>query len=126
MWLLSQHIMMHWTASPWESMIVRFLRGARRLNPPRPPLVFSLPSWLAFRGIPLSFWIQLSLNSCLLRQRSSPRSLPSRGSGTSKHFRERRVLYVRAGQLSRCPETCAQGSQHAFSWSGGEPASIAL
>ncbi len=65
-----------------HDIIVRFLRGAKRLNPPRPPLV---PSWdlsnvLAFRGILLSRWILSSLNSWL-------RSLPSRGSRTSKHFR---------------------------------------
>ncbi len=40
-----------------------------------------------FRGVPLSCWIQSSLSSCLQRQRSWPCSLPSRRSGTSKHFR---------------------------------------
>ncbi len=53
-----------------------------------------------------------------------------------KHFKqpsifgERRVPCVRAGLLSRCPETPAwiraQGSHHALPWSGGEPASTAF
>ncbi len=75
-----------------HDLIIRFLRGAWRLNTARSPLVSSWDlstssSWLAFRGIPLSRWIQSSLNSSLLRQHSWPHSLPSRGSGTSKHFR---------------------------------------
>ncbi len=51
------------------------------------PLGTSLSSWLDFRGAPLSRWTQLSWSSCLLRQRSWPRSLPSNGSGTSRRFR---------------------------------------
>ncbi len=44
MWPLSRPTTMQWTTGPWESMnlIVRFLKGARRINPSRPPLV---PSW---------------------------------------------------------------------------------
>ncbi len=51
------------------------------------PLGTSLSSWLDFRGVPLSRWTQSSWISCLLRQRSWPRSLPSNGSGTSRRFR---------------------------------------
>ncbi len=50
------------------------------------PLGTSLSSCLDFREAPLSRWTQSSWNSCLLRQRSWPRSLPSKGSGTSKCF----------------------------------------
>ncbi len=71
-----------------HDLIVRFLKGARRMNPSRPPLV---PSWdlsiVLDRGAPLSRWTQSSWSSCLLRQRSWPRSLPSNGSGTSRRFR---------------------------------------
>ncbi len=51
------------------------------------PLGTSLSSWLDFRGAPLSCWTQSRWSSCLLRQRSWPRSLPSNGSGTSRRFR---------------------------------------
>ncbi len=44
--------------------IVRFLKGARWMNPSRSPLVpswdLSLLSWLDFRGAPLSRWTQSS------------------------------------------------------------------
>ncbi len=52
------------------------------------PLGTSLSSWLEFRGAPLSRWTQSSWSSCLLRQSSWPRSLPSNGSGNSRRFRE--------------------------------------
>ncbi len=44
MWPLSRPITMQWTAGSLgkHDLIVRFLRGARRLNPPWPPL---MPSW---------------------------------------------------------------------------------
>ncbi len=44
MWPLSRPITMQWTAGSLgkHDLIVRFLRGARRLNPSRPPL---MPSW---------------------------------------------------------------------------------
>ncbi len=45
------------------------------------PLGTTLSSWLDFRGVPLSRWTQSSWSSCLLRQRSWPRSLPSKGRG---------------------------------------------
>ncbi len=61
-----------------HDLIVRFLKGARNL---------AGSSWLDFRGAPLSRWTQSSWSSCLLRQRSWPRSLPSNGSGTSRRFR---------------------------------------
>ncbi len=43
-----------------HDLIVRFLKGARRMNPSRPPLGTSLSSWLDFRGAPLSRWTQFS------------------------------------------------------------------
>ncbi len=81
--------------------VVRFLRGARRLNPPRPP---SIPSWdlsLVLRALqqgpfeplqtvePPSFF-QWKLCSCLHWP-------PSRGLGTCTHFRST----IRAYSLDR-------------------------
>ena len=72
-----------------HDLIVRFLRGARRLNPPRTPLI---PSWdlsIVLAGLqrgPFEPLDSVELKF-LSRQRSWSRSLPSRGSGTSKHFR---------------------------------------
>ncbi len=92
MWPLSRPITMQWTAGPWESMISSWGSwgvpgGWIPLGYPWGPPGTSLSSWLDFRGVPLSRWTQSSWNTCRLRQRSWPRSLPSRGSGTSKHFR---------------------------------------
>ncbi len=73
-----------------HDLIVRFLKGARRMNPSRPPLV---PSWdlsIVLAGLqrgPFEPLDSVELKSCLLRQRSWPRSLPSNGSGTSRRFR---------------------------------------
>ncbi len=122
---------MQWTAGPWESMISSWgsWRGPGGWIPPGLPLCplgTSLSSWLDFRGAPLSRWTQSSWSSCLLRQRSWPRSLPS----PPGVFGKRRVPCVWAGLLSRCLETPAwiraQGSHHALPRSGGEPASTAL
>ncbi len=112
-------------------LIVGILVGARRLNPPKSPLV---PSWdlsIVLAGLQRGLFELLDsvkLKFLSLRQCSWPRSLPSKGSGTFKHFQ--RVPCVRGGLLSRCPETPAwirdYGSHHALPWSGGEPASTAL
>ncbi len=72
---------MQWTAGPWESMISSWCswRGPGGWIPPGLPLCplgTSLSSWLDFKGAPLSRWTQSSWSSCLLRQRSWPRSLP--------------------------------------------------
>ncbi len=123
---------MQWTAGPWESMISSWGSwgvpgGWIPLGHPWCPPGTSLSSWLDFRGVPLIRWTQSSWNTCRLRQRSWPRSLPSRGSGTSKHFRWAKSALCSGGLLSHCPETpawiCAQGSHHALPRSGGEPAS---
>ncbi len=88
MWPPSRLTTMQWTAGPWESMISSW--GSWRvpggwIPPGHPlcPLGTSLLSWLDFRGAPLSHWTESSWNTCLLRQRSWPRSLPSNGSGTN-------------------------------------------
>ncbi len=61
------------------------LKGARRMNPSRSPLT---PYWhLSIILAGLQRGPFGPLDSCQLRQRSWPRSLPSKGSGTSKHFR---------------------------------------
>ncbi len=109
-------------AGPWENMISSWgsWRGPGGWIPPGLPLCplgTSLSSWLDFRGAPLSRWTQSSWSSCLLRQRSWPRSLPSNGWGPPGVFGKRRVPCVQAGLLSRCLETPAwiraQGSHHA-------------
>ncbi len=91
MWPLSRPITMQWTAGPWESMISSWGSWGvpedwTPLGHPWCPPGTSLSSWLDFKGVPLSRWTQSSWNTCRLRQRSWPRSLPSKGSGTSKHF----------------------------------------
>ncbi len=53
--------------------------GRRALTTAHVPRRVATPS-------PLSRWTQSSWSSCLLRQRSWPRSLPSNGSGTSRRF----------------------------------------
>ncbi len=104
-----------------HDLIVRFLKGARRMNPSRPPLV---PSWdlsIVLAGLQRgpfesldSVELKLSLKTALL----------------TGVFGKRRVPCVRAGLLSRCLETPAwiraQVSHHALPRSGGEPASTAL
>ncbi len=117
-----------------HDLIVRFLKGARRMNPSRPPLV---PSWdlsIVLAGlqrgpfepldsVELKF---LSLKTALLTALTSIK----RVRGPPGVFGKRRVPCVRAGLLSRCLETPAwiraQGSHHALPRSGGEPASTAL
>ncbi len=61
------------------------------------------PCW-TLEGVPLSRWTQSSWNSCWLRKRSWPRSLPSRGSGTSKHFRWAKSALC-LGQPTLCHRT---------------------
>ncbi len=115
-------------------LIVRFLKGARRMNPSRPPLV---PSWdlsIVLAGlqrgpfepldsVELKF---LSAKTALLTALTSIKKCR----GPPSIFGKRRVPCVRAGLLSHCLETpawiCAQGSNHALLRSGGEPASTAL
>ncbi len=117
-----------------HDLIVRFLKGARRMNPSRPPLV---PSWdlsIVLAGlqrgpfepldsVELKF---LSLKTALLTALTSIK----RGRGPPGVFGKRRVPCVRAGLLSCCLETPAwiraQGSHHALPRSDGEPASTAL
>ncbi len=116
-----------------HDLVIRFLRGARRLNPPRPHLVpsWDLPSVLsALRGAPfeplqsveLKF---LSLKTVLLSALATVKRV-----GDLQAFSVRRfVPRIRAGWLSRCPETpawiCAQSSHHALQGPGGELASAA-
>ncbi len=115
-----------------HDLIVRFLKGTRRMNPSRPPLV---PSWdlsifLAglqrgpfepLDSVELKF---LSLKTAFLTALTSIK----RVGDLQAVFGKRRVPCVRAGLLSRCLETWirAQGSHHAIPRSGGEPASTAL
>ncbi len=113
-----------------HDLIVRFLRGARRLNPPRPPLV---PSWdlsVVLAGlqrgpfepldsVELKF---LSAKTALLTTLTSIKKV-----GDLQAFSVSEECLVFGPAYSRCPETPAwiraQGSHHAFPRSGGEPAS---
>ncbi len=117
-----------------HDLIVRFLKGARRMNPSRPPLV---PSWdlsIVLAGLQRGPFEPLE--SVELKFLSLKDSAPDRahfhqtGRGPPGVFGKRRVPCVRAGLLSRCLETPAwiraQGSHHALPRSGGEPASTAL
>ncbi len=117
-----------------HDLIVRFLKGARRMNPSRPPLV---PSWdlsIVLAGlqrgpfepldsVELKF---LSAKTALLTALTSIKKLGD----LQAFFGKRRVPCVRAGLLSRCLETPAwiraQSSHHALLRSSGEPASTAL
>ncbi len=73
-----------------HDLVVRFLRGGRRLNPPRPP---SLPSWdlalvlKALQTAPLSLCSQSSWSFSLWKPYSWLRWPRSRGWGTCRHFR---------------------------------------
>ncbi len=108
-----------------------FQRGWIPLGYPWCPPGTSLLSWLNFVVVPLSRWTQSSWNSCQLRQRSWPRSILSRGSGTSKHF-----WWVKSALCSGQPnltlswdsglDTFLRFPPHALLRSGGEPASTAL
>ncbi len=83
-----------------RDLVVRFLRGASRLNPHRPP---SLPSWdlaLVLRALltsPLSLCSQLSWSFCLWKPYSWLRWPRARGWGTCKHF----LSTIRALSLGR-------------------------
>ncbi len=83
-----------------HDLVVRFLRGASKLNPPRPP---SLPSWdlaLVLRALltsPLSLCSQLRWSFCLWKLYSWLRWPRARGWGTCKHF----LSTIRALSLGR-------------------------
>ncbi len=117
-----------------HDLVIRFLRGARRLNPPRPHLVpsWDLPSVLsALRGAPfeplqsveLKF---LSLKTVLLSALATVKRV-----GDLQAFSvDDSCLEFGPGWLSRCPETpawiYAPSSHHALQGPGGELASAAL
>ncbi len=115
-----------------HDLVVRFLRGARRLNPPRPHLVpsWDLPSVLsALRGAPFE-----PLQSVELKFLSLKTVLLS-ALATVKRVGDLQAFSVDDSCLefgpadSRCPETpawiCAQSSHHALQGPGGELASAA-
>ncbi len=117
-----------------HDLIVRFLRGASRLNPSRPPL---MPSWdLSIVLVGLQRGPFEPLDSVELKYLSAKTALLTaltsikRVGDLQAFFSERRVPCVRAGLLSCCSETPAwiraQGSHHALPRSGGEPASTAF
>ncbi len=112
-----------------HDLIVRFLKGARRMNPSRPSLV---PSWVPLycpgwtsEG-PLWAAGLLSVKTALLTALTSIKKV-----GDLQAFSvSEECLVFGSGLLSRCLETPAwkraQGSHHALLRSGGEPASTAL
>ncbi len=111
-----------------HDLVIRFLRGARRLNPPRPHLV---PSWdlpvvlSALRGAPFE-----PLQSVELKFLSLKTVLLS-ALATVKRVGDLQAFSVddSCRCFSRCPETpawiCAQSSHHALQGPGGELASAA-
>ncbi len=114
-----------------HDLVVRFLRGARRLNPPRPT---SVPSWdlslvlMALQRPP--FGVSRVENSVIKDSSPDGIGFHQEGGGPAGIFGRRIVPRIRAGQLSHCPETpawiCAQGSYHSLQGPGSEPASTAL
>ncbi len=116
-----------------HDLIVRFLKGARRMNPSRSPFV---PSWdlsIILAGlqrgpfelldsVELKF---LSAKTALLTMLTSIKKV-----GPPSIFGKQRWPCVRASILSHCLETLAwiraQASHHALLRSGGETASTAL
>ncbi len=113
-----------------HDLIVRFLKGIRRMNPSRLHLV---PSWdlsIILGGLhrgPFEPLDSVELKFLFAPDRAH---FHQKGWGPPSVFGKRRVSCVRAGLLSRCLETPAwiraQGSNHALLRSGGEPASTAL
>ncbi len=107
-----------------HNLIIRFLRGARRLNPPRPNPV---PSWdlplvlMALQRVPFE-----PLQSAELRTLSIKTVLLTVLASI------KRVGDLHAFSINKsCLEfglawLCAQGYHHAFQGSGGEPATAAL
>ncbi len=111
-----------------HDLVVRFLRGARSLNPPRPP---SLPSWdlaLDLRALQTAPFEPLqsvglkfiSMKTLLLTALAS-----IRGWGTCRHF----WLCLDFGPADSSTEApawlCAQGSYHSLRGPGSETASAA-
>ncbi len=116
-----------------HDLVIRFLRGARRLNPPRPP---SLPSWdlaLVLRALQIApLWaFAVSRAEVSLYENPTPDcvGLDQEGGGPAGIFGRRIVPWVWAGWLQCNTETpawlCAQGSYHSLQGPGGEPASAA-
>ncbi len=111
-----------------HDLIVRFLKGARRMKPSRSPLV---PSWdLSIVLAGLQNGPFEPLDSVELKFLSLKTHFHQTGRGPPGVFGKRRMPCVQAGLLSRCLETPAwiraQGSHHDLPRSGGEPASTAL
>ncbi len=115
-----------------HDLIVRFLKGARGMNPSMSPL---MPSWdlsIVLAGLQRGPFEPL--DSVELKVMSVKTALLTHfhqmGRGPLGVFGKRGVPCVRARLLSRCLETPAwiraQGSHHAFPRSIGEPASTAL
>ncbi len=116
-----------------HNLVVRFLRGARRLNPPRPPLSTLLgfgfgakspnncPLWaFAVSRVEVSIY-ENPTHDCI--------GLDQEGGGPAGIFGRRFVPSVWAGWLQCNTEAparlCAQGSYHSLQGPGSESASAA-
>ncbi len=116
-----------------HDLVVRFLRGARRLNPPRPPSLTLLGFGIGAKSptnCPL--WaFAVSRVEVSLYENPTPDcvGLDQEGGGPAGIFGRWIVLWVWAGWLQCNTETparlCAQGSYHSLQGPGGEPASAA-
>ncbi len=113
-----------------HDLVIRFLRGAGRLNPPRPP---SIPSWdlsLVLRALQQGPFGPLQTVELKFLSDSAPAciGLHQEGRGPACIFGRRFVPRVWAGPGN--PEApawrCAQGSHYSLQGPGGEPASAAL
>ncbi len=115
-----------------HDLVIRFLRGARRLNPPRPYLVpsWDLPSVLsALRGAPFEPLQSVKLKFLSLKKVLLAALATVKRVGDLQAFSvDDSCLEIGPGN-SRYPETpawiCAQSSHHALQGSGGELASAA-
>ncbi len=113
-----------------HDLVIRFLRGAGRLNPPRPP---SIPSWdlsLVLRALQQGPFGPLQTVELKFLSDSAPAciGLHQEGRGPARIFGRRFVPRVWAGPGN--PEApawlCAQGSHYSLLGPGGKPASAAL
>ncbi len=118
-----------------HDLVVRFLRGVRRLNPPRPP---SIPSWdlaLVLRALQIAPFEPLqsadlrilSMKTLLLVALASIKRVGDLQAFSTNCWRI--VPRVRAGWRPRGTESpawlCAQGSYHSLQGPGSEPTSAA-
>ncbi len=115
-----------------HDLVIRFLRGARKLNPPRPHLVpsWDLPSVLTTsKGEPFEPLYSVELKFLSLKTVLLAALAPVKRVGDVQAFSVDDSCLEFGPGNSSCLETpawtCAQSSHHALQGSGGELASAA-